>query len=99
MGLKNRKIMSVDYGYLEDKDFMDCYQKAGNACNSNNEGIEGMMRGIVRLLTLIPIIVVGIAILGTMNFLSLLLYLSALYCNLLLPTRQTLTARKRCGIP
>ena len=39
MGLKNRKIMSVDYGYLEDKDFMDCYQKAGNACNSNNEGI------------------------------------------------------------
>ena len=23
MGLKNRKIMSVDYGYLEDKDFMD----------------------------------------------------------------------------
>ena len=36
MGLKNRKIMSVDYGYLEDKDFMDCYQKAGNACNSNN---------------------------------------------------------------
>ena len=24
MGLKNRKIMSVDYGYLEDKDFMDC---------------------------------------------------------------------------
>ena len=67
MGLKNRKIMSVDYGYLEDKDFMDCYQKAGNACNSNNEGIEGMMRGVVSLFTLIPIITIGIAILGTMN--------------------------------
>ena len=80
MGLKNRKIMSVDYGYLEDKDFMDCYQKAGNACNSNNEGIEGMMRGIVRLLTLIPIIVVGIAILGTMN---IFIVIAILICSVL----------------
>ena len=80
MGLKNRKIMSVDYGYLEDKDFMDCYQKAGNACNNNNNGIEGMMRGIVRLLTLIPIIVVGIAILGTMN---IFIVIAILICSVL----------------
>ena len=80
MGLKNRKIMSVDYGYLEDKDFMDCYQKAGNACNNNNNGIEGMMRGIVRLLTLIPIIAVGIAILGTMN---IFIMVAILVCSVL----------------
>lgn len=39
--LKNRKIMSVNYECLEDKDIMDCYQKANNACNSNNVGVGG----------------------------------------------------------
>ena len=34
---KNRKIMSMDYQYLEDADIMDCYQKADNACNTNTE--------------------------------------------------------------
>ena len=65
--LKNRKIMSVNYECLEDKDIMDCYQKANNACNSNNVGVEGMMRSIVNLIMIIPIIVTGIVILGTMN--------------------------------
>ena len=65
--LKNRKIMSVNYECLEDKDIMDCYQKANNACNSNNVGVEGMMRSIVNLIMIIPIIVTGILILGTMN--------------------------------
>ena len=36
MSVKNAKVMRLDYEYLEDPDVLDCYQKAGNACNSND---------------------------------------------------------------
>ncbi len=79
---KNRKIMSMDYQYLEDADIMDCYQKADNACNTNREGIEGMMHvivnfsinfvaalaGIVIFSTLSPAIVFVMAVLAVINF-------------------------------
>ena len=40
MNQKNAKVMALDYEYLENADVMDCYQKAGNACNDNSNGIE-----------------------------------------------------------
>ncbi|MDE5590862.1 MAG: ABC transporter ATP-binding protein, partial [Acetatifactor sp.] len=41
---KNRKAMTMDFRNIEDSDVLDCYQKAGNACGGNTQGIEGMMR-------------------------------------------------------
>ncbi len=64
---KNRKIMTMDFQNIEDPDIMDCYQKAGNAANSNNAGLEGMMHGTVNLLEATAVAAVGLAIIGTMN--------------------------------
>lgn len=75
---KNYKAMTIDFEYLEDSDVMDCYQKAVNATNNNNEGIEGMMREIVNFLQMLAVVIVGIAILGTMNgYVALLLVVIA----------------------
>ena len=47
MGEKNAKVMRIDFQHLENSDVMDCYQKANNACNSNDAGVEGLMRSLV----------------------------------------------------
>ena len=64
---KNLKVMRMDYEYLEDSDVMDCYQKAGNATNNNNDGIEGMMRTISNSLNVVAVTIVGLAIMGSLN--------------------------------
>lgn len=64
---KNRKAMTIDFRNIEDSDVLDCYQKAGNASNNNEQGIEGMMRQIINLLMNLSVAVVGLIILGTMN--------------------------------
>lgn len=64
---KNRKAMTIDFRNIEDPDVLDCYQKAGNASSGNDQGIEGMMRQMVNLLTNLSVAVVGLLILGTMN--------------------------------
>lgn len=70
---KNYKAMTIDFSHIEDSDVLDCYQKAGNASNNNDEGIEGMMRRIVSLLTNLAVAVTGLIILGTMNIWILLI--------------------------
>lgn len=75
---KNYKAMTIDFEYLEDADVMDCYQKAANATNGNNAGIEGMMREIVNFLQMLAVVIVGLAILGSMNgYVALLLVVIA----------------------
>lgn len=64
---KNAKIMTMDFGYLEDSDVMDCAQKAARAHGGNMEGIEGMMRNLVSTLISLAVVVVGLVILGSMN--------------------------------
>ncbi|MCR5558098.1 MAG: ABC transporter ATP-binding protein/permease [Butyrivibrio sp.] len=64
---KNRKFMTMPYEYLEDKDAMDCYQKAGNSCNSNNNGIEGMMHLMEKSAGDIFVVLVGLCIMGTLS--------------------------------
>lgn len=63
----NRKAMEIDFEHLENPDVMDCHQKAQNACNSNSSGIEGMMSRTANFLASLSVVIVGIAILGTMN--------------------------------
>lgn len=76
---KNRKIMTMNYQNIEDPDMMDCFQKAGNAANSNNSGIEGMMHQTVSLLECLAVAAVGLIIMGTLNpwIMLILIVLSA----------------------
>lgn len=74
---KNRKAMTIDFRNIEDSDVLDCYQKAGNACGGNAQGIEGMMRQIVNLLSSLAVAIVGLIILGTMNI-GIVLIMAAL---------------------
>lgn len=74
---KNRKAMTIDFRNIEDSDVLDCYQKAGNACGGNTQGIEGMMRQIVNLLMNLAVAIVGLIILGTMNI-GIVLIMAAL---------------------
>lgn len=70
--IKNRKVMSIHYEHLENPDVMDCYAKAQRAVDNNNDGAEGMMRGISDTLNCISVVTVGIIILGNMNIYILL---------------------------
>lgn len=42
----NEKALGMNYQSLEDPDMLDAFQKASQACNGNDVGIEGLMRGI-----------------------------------------------------
>ena len=64
---KNYKCMTMRFQNLEDSDVMDCYQKAGNAANGNNNGIEGMMRLFENFGKSVMVVAVGLIIMGTMN--------------------------------
>lgn len=77
MNQKNAKVMALDYEYLENADVMDCYQKAGNACSDNSNGIEGMMRGIVNFLQVLTVAAVGFSIISTLSI-SLVLIIVAI---------------------
>lgn len=82
MGEKNAKVMSIDFRHLESADVMDCYQKANNACNNNDDGVEGMMRCIVNYLCSAAVAVTGIVILGTLNIwiIVVMIAISAVTC-------------------
>ncbi|MCR5824573.1 MAG: ABC transporter ATP-binding protein/permease [Lachnospiraceae bacterium] len=64
---KNRKFMTQRYKNLEDKDAMDCYQKAGNSVGGNREGVEGMMRQLESTLIAVAAVIVGLCIIGTLS--------------------------------
>ena len=64
---KNRKFMNIPFEYLEDKDVMDCYQKAGNAVNGNNDGIEGLMHFMEDTAGNLFTVIVGLLIIGRLN--------------------------------
>lgn len=67
MSLKNRKVMTIPYQYLEDADVMDCYQKASQACGGNNNGVEGLLHNLSDCLINLSVTVTGILILGTLH--------------------------------
>lgn len=67
MSLKNHKVMTMNYQYLEDAEVMDCYQMAGRACNSNDIGVEGLLRSLANCLINLSVTAAGILILGTLH--------------------------------
>ncbi|MGN1090092.1 MAG: ABC transporter ATP-binding protein [Huintestinicola sp.] len=99
MSEKNAKVMGLDYENLENPDVLDCYQKAGNACNSNNNGVEGMMHALVDLLLSAAVVTVGIIILGTMNIFVVLLMIVICFINFLLSNHTNKVLKKRVWDP
>ncbi len=90
----NAKAMKIDFEHLENPDVMDCYQKARNACNNNNDGVEGMMRQIVNLLNSLAVVIVGICILGTMNIGVVFFMLLLSGVNFIINNRTNVKAKK-----
>jgi ABC-type multidrug transport system fused ATPase/permease subunit len=64
---KNRKFMAQRYQNLEDKEVLDCFQKATNATNSNNTGVEGLMHLVENTLVSLAVVIAGLVIMGTLS--------------------------------
>lgn len=95
MSMKNQKVMTMRYQYLEDADVMDCYQKASQACNNNDNGVEGLLRSLSNCLIDLAVTVAGILILGTLHpgIVAIMLAMSLL--NFAVRDRVNKTAKER----
>ena len=64
---KNIKFMKLPYEYLEDKDTMDCYEKAVRTTDDNKKGCEGMIHLLENGAADIFTVIVGLFIIGTLS--------------------------------
>lgn len=99
MGEKNAKVMSIDFEHLENSDVMDCYQKANNACNSNDAGVEGMMRNLVSFAMTLAVTLVGLCILGTLNIWIVLIMIALGAVNFIITDRTNASCKKKVWDP
>lgn len=99
IGEKNRKVMSIDFEHLENPDVMDCYQKANNACDNNDTGVEGMMRYLVSFVMSIATTVVGLCILGTLNGWIVLIMIVLAAINFIITDRTNAACKKKVWDP
>lgn len=99
MSEKNARVMRLDFEHLENSDVLDCYQKAGNACDSNDNGVEGMMRSIVDLMLSAAVVTVGIVILGTMNIFVVMVMTVICFINFLLSDHTNKKVKKNIWDP
>ena len=99
MGEKNAKVMSIDFQHLENSDVMDCYQKANNACNSNDAGVEGSMRSLVNFAQTLAVTVVGLLILSTLNVWIVLIMLALGVVNFIISDRTNAACKKKVWDP
>ena len=83
----NRKTMKINYEHLENPDIMDCFQKAQNACENSNNGVEGLMHETVWFVDSFAISAVGVCILSSMNIWIVLLMVSIAILNFLVVNR------------
>lgn len=99
MGEKNAKVMSIDFQHLENSDVMDCYQKANNACNSNDAGVEGLMRSLVNFAQTLAVTVAGLLILSTLNVWIVLIMLALGVVNFIISDRTNAACKKKVWDP
>lgn len=64
---KNFKILTMPFENFESPKILDCIEKAGNAVNGNNNGIEGMTHQLFLFVQELGIVIFGLILLGTMN--------------------------------
>lgn len=89
-----RKALTMDYEKLEDSHVLDCHQKAMNATNDANKGVEGMMRSMISVSILILQIMASAAIICTLNPLLVLIMLSIILLQFI-PVDRTKKKDKR----
>lgn len=99
MGRMNRKVMTINYQYLEDSEVMDCYQKASNACNNNTTGVEGMERALADGLMNLTVALAGVLVLGTMHPGIVLGMLVLSVVNFLISNRANKITKKKIWDP
>lgn len=97
--LKNQKVMTMNYQYLEDSDVMDCYQKAGQACNNNDNGVEGMQRTLANCLINLAVTLAGILILGSLHPGIVLIMIVLAVVNFTIRDRVNKTAKEKAWDP
>ncbi len=96
---KNLKIMRINYEHLENPDVMDCYERAGQACNNNMNGVEGMMREGAEFLKSLAVVLVGLTIMGSLNLWMVLLVFAVTVLNFLFRNYTNRTAKKKVWDP
>lgn len=96
---QNLKIMRINYEHLENPDVMDCYERAGQACNNNMNGVEGMMREGAEFLKSLAVVLVGLAIIGSLNLWMVLLVFAVTVLNFLFRNYTSRTAKKKVWDP
>lgn len=96
---KNLKIMRINYEHLENPDVMDCYERSGQACNNNMNGVEGMMREGAEFLKSLAVVLVGLAIMGSLNLWMVLLVFVVTVLNFLFRNYTSRTAKKKVWDP
>ncbi len=99
MSEKNAKVMRIDFENLENPDVMDCYQKAGEACNNNDSGVEGMMRYLINFGMSLAVTVVGLCILGTLDIRIVLIMAALATVNFVITDRTNLICKKKVWDP
>ncbi|MCF0241017.1 MAG: ABC transporter ATP-binding protein, partial [Treponema sp.] len=67
MSIKNSVSMKIDFAHLEDTDVLDCYQKAGNACSGDTNGVEGLLKSVLDFAVELSGMFAGLAIMATLN--------------------------------
>ena len=88
---KNMKSMTMDFYHLEDQDVLDIYWRAGQACGGTFQGVEGMLRQMSEIVVQLGVVVVGIAILSSLNMWLVLVMILASISN---GVASTITSRK-----
>lgn len=95
----NAKAMQIDFEHLENPDVMDCFQKAHNACNSNDSGVEGMMRGLTDFLISLAVVLVGMFILGSLSPFVAILMLALALVNFLIVNHANIVSKREVWDP
>lgn len=71
----NHKSMTVDFEHLENPDVMDAFRKAQNSSGGTDTGVEGIMRTGVNCMSGLSTALVGLAIMGTLQPVLIMLLL------------------------
>lgn len=80
---KNYKMMTMAFQNTEDPDILDCEQKAERAVDGNMDGIEGMEHQFATFLEQFGVFIAGISIIVTLNPLLVLGMLALAVVNFL----------------
>lgn len=99
MSERNIKMMTLDFQDLEDADVMDCFQKALNATNGNNNGLEGIMHAVLNFLCNLSVVAVGLMLLGRLPVWIILMIIALCSIDFVIRNRIGKITKKKVWDP